>query len=119
LSVAIVGERTTSSSPPWSLKTTRGASLTGCRAPFATLTSQTRPGFSVTTAARDPGRKAIAHGLSNVAIDAIANGVSDAGRFAAPALESSEFVRAEVPHAARTKSAANWTERSFMRALRG
>ena len=119
MSVANVGERATSSSPPWSLLMTRGAPLTGCLAPFVTLTSQMRPGFSVTTAMLDPGRKAIAQGLSNVAIDAVANGGSDAGRFAAPAFESSEFVRADVPHAAKMRRVANWSERSFMWALGG
>ena len=77
----------------------------------------TRPGFSVTTAKGRFGRKAIAQGLSKVAtVDVVNGGLLD-GRFAGPidTPESGacELVRADVPQAASTSSAAHWKDRKF------
>jgi hypothetical protein len=61
------------------------------------------PGFSVTIAVVEPGRKSIAHGLSNVATGAAVKGGSAGDAGAAPSLF---LVVADEPQAARTSSSA-------------
>ena len=69
-----------SRSPPCDDSTTDGAPVTDCLVPFAMFTSQMRPGFSVTSARFDPGRKAIAHGELKVATVLVTNaGPPDGG----------------------------------------
>ena len=84
---------------------TRGAPETGCLAPFATSTSQMRPGFSVTIPMFDPGTKAIAQGELKVATCPTTNGrlPTGPGSAACAPLEASPDpfeVFAATPHAA-------------------
>jgi hypothetical protein len=62
-------------------------------------TSQIRPGFSVTIAKFEAGRKSIAQGESKVATGFVTNGEPLAG-----AAEAWLLVVAEVPHAAKARS---------------
>src|SRR4029079_13976590 len=101
-----------SSSPPCDDRTTAGAPETACLLPFAMFTSQRRPGFSVTIARFEPGRNAIAHGESKIAIEVVTKaGPAEPG---CGPLGCAVELPEPPPHAASISKSPVWTTRNFI-----